>query len=403
MNYRRLLNKVLATFATIETTGDAPEAVIHLAETIAHNFRDEFGITGGRLYEYHDGFFELTHRFGQSIRGTLGIPVSADYPPIAAAVENGIVVMGPDDPSVDKKLEQRLGAKRFAAISVGDDDYLVSFDVSPESSREDILFSLNIIRYAINQKLRAGHYKAQFGEARLIQQSILPQRRPEFPGFDVFGKIVPVDDVGGDFYDFLQISDNVLGLAIADATGHGLPAALVVRDIHMGLRMGVDRDLKMVRTLQKLNHIIHRSRLSTKFVSLFYGELESTGVFIYTNGGHNPPFHMSASETEWLRIGGPVLGPFPDASYGRGYIQMKPGDLLCLYSDGIVEAENRREQEFGAERLKRTVAKHRELSAQEICERVLARVEEWTTRQQDDRTIVIVKALAPMPPPAIPC
>ena len=88
----------------------------------------------------------------------------------------------------------------------------------------------------------------------------------------------------------------------------------------MGLRMGVDRDFKIVRTMQKLNAIIHRSRMTTKFVSLFYGELELGGTLIYTNAGHNPPFLLKGNRFELLQAGGTVLGPTPDASYRRGYV-----------------------------------------------------------------------------------
>jgi sigma-B regulation protein RsbU (phosphoserine phosphatase) len=161
----------------------------------------------------------------------------------------------------------------------------------------------------------------------------------------------------------------------------------------MGLRMGVDRDLKIVRTIQKLNSIIHRNKLTTKFVSLFYGELESVGTFIYTNAGHNPPFLLKGDEFLLLRSGGMVLGPTPDATYTRGYVEVQEGDILCLYTDGIVEANDGQFQEFGLERLQHLVKENRNSSAQEIVSIVLRAVEEWGPPAQDDRTIVIVKAV----------
>jgi len=198
--------------------------------------------------------------------------------------------------------------------------------------------------------------------------------------------------VSGDFYDFIPISDSILGLAIADGSGHGLPAALVVRDIYMGLRMATDRDFKIIRTMEKLNHIIHRGRLTTKFVSLFYGELETGGILIYSNAGHNAPFLLKRNHVELLKNGGPVLGPTPDAIYNRGFAKLDPGDLLCLYSDGIVEAHDRHDREFGLDRLQRVVKANRARSAQEIGQEVLARVAKWGRAGEDDRTVVIVKA-----------
>jgi sigma-B regulation protein RsbU (phosphoserine phosphatase) len=149
-----------------------------------------------------------------------------------------------------------------------------------------------------------------------------------------------------------------------------------------------------VRTLQKLNQIIHRSRLTTKFVSVFYGELELGGTFIYSNAGHNPPFILKdGNRFELLRNGGSVLGPTPDATFMRGYVQLNPGDVLCMYTDGIVEARDRKDREFGLERLQKLVKANRDLFAQEIARQIFARVDDWAPEAEDDRTVVIVKAV----------
>ncbi|MDQ6801327.1 MAG: PP2C family protein-serine/threonine phosphatase [Acidobacteriota bacterium] len=396
MDYKSLLTKVEKTLSQIESAGTRRLTIEQIGETIATNFRDELGITGGRIYEAAgDNTYALVGRFGVSREGELGISVSNDYKPLMLALENGVVVMDPNDPGVDRALEERLGTRRFAAIAAGDDNqHILGFDVSPELSREDILFSLNLVRYAMNQRLRAERYESLIVEAQRIQQSILPQRIPQYEGFDIWGKTVPAEIVSGDFYDFIPISDNILGIAIADGSGHGLPAALVVRDIYMGLRMATDRDFKIIRTLEKLNHIIHRSRLTTKFVSLFYGELETGGILIYSNAGHNPPFLLKRNNRcEQLAHGGPVLGPTPDATYTRGFAKLDPGDLLCLYSDGVVEAHDRHDREFGVDRLQRVVKQNRNLSAADIGREVLARVGRWGRKGEDDRTIVIVKAV----------
>jgi sigma-B regulation protein RsbU (phosphoserine phosphatase) len=398
MDYKRLLTKVEKTLAQIESAGTRRLTIEQIAETIATNFRDELGITGGRIYEdTGQDTYELVGRFGVSNEGPLGIIVSKTYKPLEMALENGVVVMNPNDPGVDPVLEQRLGAHRFAAIAAGDDNqHILGFDVSPELSREDILFSLNLVRYAINQRLRAERYESLIVEAQRIQQSILPQRVPQYAGFDIWGRTVPAEIVSGDFYDFIPVSDSILGIAIADGSGHGLPAALVVRDIYMGLRMATDRDFKIIRTLEKLNHIIHRSRLTTKFVSLFYGELETGGILIYSNAGHNPPFVLKGNnQYQHLVHGGPVLGPTPDATFTRGFAKLDQGDVLCLYSDGIVEAHDRHDQEFGLDRLQRTVKANRTRSAEEIGREVLARVARWGRKGEDDRTAVIVKAVQP--------
>ncbi|HYC60139.1 MAG TPA: PP2C family protein-serine/threonine phosphatase [Thermoanaerobaculia bacterium] len=397
MDYKRLLTQVERTLEQLDTDTSASRTatVSQIAETIATNFRVELGITGGRVYESREHTYELVSRFGESHDGAIGIEVPKDYKPIELVTENGIVVMDPTDPGFDPVLEEKLGAHRFCAISVGDEDYIIAFNVSSSHRREDILFSLNLIRYVINQRIRATWYESLIVEAQRIQQSILPSRIPQYAGYDIWGRTVPAEIVSGDFYDYIPVSDNILGLAIADGSGHGLPAALVVRDVYMGLRMATDRDFKIIRTLEKLNHIIHRGRLTTKFVSLFYGELETGGILIYCNAGHNPPFLLRKNgKTEFLRNGGPVLGPTPDATYMRGYVQLEAGDLLCLYTDGIIEAHDRQDREFGTDRLIRIVKATRARSAQEIGQEVLRRVAKWGREDEDDRTIVIVKAVA---------
>jgi len=397
MDYKRLLTQVERTLEQIESAETTRFTIEQIAETIATNFREQLGITGGRIYELSpdDNCYVVVGRFGKSTSdASLGITVAKDYKPVELVVENGIVVMDADDPGIDPVLEQRLGARRFAAIAAGDDNYIIAFDVAPELSREDINFSLNLIRYTINQRLRAERFESLIVEAQRIQASILPSRVPQYSGFDIWGRTVPAEIVSGDFYDFIPISDSILGLAIADGSGHGLPAALVVRDIYMGLRMATDRDFKIVRTMEKLNHIIHRSRMTTKFVSLFYGELETGGILIYSNAGHNYPFLLKGNRIELLKNGGPVLGPTPDATYTRGFAKLDPGDLLCLYSDGIVEAHDPQDREFGLDRLQRIVKQHRGRTAQEIGQEVLARVAKWGREGEDDRTVVIVKATA---------
>lgn len=393
MDYKSLLAQVQKTLASIETTDDLGTTVAQLAERVARDFR-ELGITGGRLYECRDYEYVLVHKFGDSGPAALGLAVPVDYTPIELTIENGAVVMDEDDPGIDPVFEAKVGATRFAAIAVGEEDWILSFNVPDDLAKEDILFSLNLVRYAINQKLKEEKYETILDEASSIQRSILPQRIPQYAGYEVFGKTVAAEVVNGDFYDYLPISDKILGLAIADASGHGLTAALVVRDIYVGLRMGMGRDFKMVRTIEKLNQILHRSRLTTKFISLFYGELEENGTFIYTNAGHNPPFVLKDEGVEFLRHGGRILGPTPDATYSRGYIALEPGDILCLYTDGIVEARNEDEEEYGLNRLIHLVREAGPGSAQEIVNTVIAAATEWSAGEsQDDRTVVIVKAI----------
>jgi sigma-B regulation protein RsbU (phosphoserine phosphatase) len=318
-------------------------------------------------------------------------------------LESGVVYMRPDDPGVDRAFEEQVGARQFAAIEVGEEQYILAFDVDAQTHRDDVLFSLSILRHALNQKIRQERLAGVFNEARKIQASILPRRDPEYHDFEIHGRTRQMESMGGDFYDYIPLSDTSIGLGIADVSGHGLPAALQVRDIYMGLRMGLARDLKIVRTLERLNDIIHRSTLTSRFVSMFYGELDASGLFIYVNAGHPPPFLLEADgAVTYLVEGGPVLGPLPEASYERGMVRLSPGDVLVFYTDGIVEspgpqaeggASVEEPEEFGLARLVEVARRHQGEAARGIVEAVFAAVEEWSGGRAaaDDRTVMVVR------------
>jgi serine phosphatase RsbU (regulator of sigma subunit) len=399
VDYRQLMKKVEQVVREIEASDETGATVHTLASAIVVRFRDELGIYGGRLYRRSGDEYELIATFPES-RALEGFRVPVDYAPIDIAVAEGIVYMTADDPRLDAEIEAKLGVEGFSAIVVGDEEFLLAFNIAPGIHKDDVLFSLGVLRHSINQKLRQERMAEVFDQARKIQASILPRRMPTYGAFEFYGRAQPMEAVGGDFYDLIPITDKILGLAIADVSGHGLPAALQVRDIYMGLRMGLARDMKIVRTVERLNQIIHRSTLTSRFVSVFYGELELSGIFIYVNAGHPPPFHLSAAgDVRFLEEGGAVLGPVADATYERGFVRMQPGDLMVLYTDGMIEAipagaeEGDPEAEYGVDRMIALARELRERPAKEIVEALLADVEAYCgdAPAQDDRTVLVVR------------
>jgi sigma-B regulation protein RsbU (phosphoserine phosphatase) len=397
---KSLFRKVERAIQTIEKSVDVASTVTSAAGAVIEIFREDLGVRGGRLYERRDDFYEITHTFGEVKPVPPGLSVPADYPPIENVIDNGVVVLDLNAPGVDRAFEEKIGADRFAAIAVGDDKFILSFSVDPGANDEDLLVSLGILRHAVDQKIRQERMETLLQEARQIQTSILPKRLPRFGTFDIAGRSDPAEIVGGDFYDIIPVSEQIVGIAIADASGHGLPAALQVRDIYTGLRMGVARDFKIVRTVERLNRIIHESRLTSKFVSLFYGELELSGNFIYVNAGHNPPVLVREREVVLLRQTGMVLGPSRDAAYSRGFVTLEIGDVLVLYTDGIVEATDATDEEFGIDRLKRVIADVRGETAETILAAILRQVGKFTRGAvaQDDRTVLVIRrAHAPLP------
>ena len=404
MPYRQLFRIVERKLSALPTFGIPLQAVRASAELILREVSEPFSLLGARIYQRQGADYVLMDTLGEGKSVAAGFMVPASYPPIELTLENGVAVMGLNSPGVDREIEGRLGVERFAAVAVGEGQFIVSFSFLKGKKTEEIYQGLNILRHAISSKVREDQIIKLLAEARSIQESILPQKQPRFEGFDIHVASLPADVVGGDYYDYIWIDGSILGLAIADATGHGLPAALQVRDVYMGLRMGSTREYKIAQTIQKLNRLINREKLTSRFVSLFYGELEASGVVIYINAGHNPPMVFRRKKIEYLTEGGPVLGPLPDRRYNRGVVRLEPGNLLLLYTDGLIEATNGADEEFGLERVTACVRQHARDSAQAIVELLFQKVKKWRgdRPQEDDITVMVVKYLKAEPLPSGP-
>jgi phosphoserine phosphatase RsbU/P len=394
---KSLFRRVERTLGVIQQSEDILGTIRNVAGFMMANFRDELGIMGGRIYKLEGDAYELVQVFGSVTEQPVGTRVPRDYIGIQDTLDSGVVVQDRRAPGLDAELESRLGTgEQFAAISVADGDYLLSFDVAPgRGAVEDLQASLNIVRLAINQKLRQEKLASALEEARRIQSSILPKRTPHYGDFDIAGQSRPAEVVGGDFYDWIPITPEMFDLVIADASGHGLAAALQVRDIYVGLRMGLSRDFKVSRTVERLAQIINRSKLVSKFVSLFIVELETTGNLLYVNAGHVFPFILHADDgVEFLREGGMVIGPVPDSRYARGFAHMGAGDVLVMYTDGITECRRpQTDEEFGINRLQQVVRRNAAHSAAEIVRAVFDAVHKFSVLEtpEDDQTLVVVR------------
>ncbi|HEY2796642.1 MAG TPA: PP2C family protein-serine/threonine phosphatase [Thermoanaerobaculia bacterium] len=388
-----LFRQVEKAIEAIERTKDASATITQTASTVIEQFSEVLGVRGGRLYQRRDGGYELIRTFGGVPSVSPGLFIPDEYPPVVKVIDEGVTVMDLEAPGVDPELERRLGAERFAAIAVGEDEYILSFSVDPTAPEDDLLASLGILRLAVDQKLREGRYISALQEARRIQMSLLPKRALRRGSLELAGFTTPAELVGGDYFDFIPVSDRILGLAIADASGHGLPAALQVRDVYTGLRMAVERDFKIVRTVERLNRIIHESRVTTRFVSLFYGEVEDDGSLMYVNAGHPHPLHFHGNSVTPLIQTGLVLGPTANATYTRGYRRLEPGDALLMYTDGMVEAHDENDVEFGIGRLTRAFLSLRDLPCDEIARALIHRVTEYAGggEPEDDRTVAVLK------------
>ncbi len=406
IDYRQLMADVERVVDSLEASDESAPTVQRLANALTRSFARELGLTGGRLYLKQADSYRLWATFGDAKPVEKGLRVSSDYRPVELTIAAGTLYMNEEDPSLDRDFEDRIGSNCFAVIVLSNREYLLAFDVAKDHEPDQVLFALALLRHSIDQKIEQQQVQDVLREARRIQSAIMPSEKPTFEGYDLFARTIPLETVGGDFFDSIPISDKVLGLAIADVSGHGLPAALQVRDIYMGLRMGLSRDFKIVRTVERLNQIINLSRSTSRFVSMFYGELETGGALIYVNAGHPPPVLIRANgDRRLLDEGGMVLGPLPKATYRRGFVQLEPGDLLMAYTDGVVETAPARvessavgsggeyQDEYGLERLIASSRRLQHESAETIVKRLFEELAEFSGQQPaaDDRTIAAVK------------
>jgi sigma-B regulation protein RsbU (phosphoserine phosphatase) len=248
----------------------------------------------------------------------------------------------------------------------------------------------------LDAALAARNLERELEIARGIQASFLPKESPGIPHFDLAGLNIPYREVGGDYYDFIPIVDNQLGLAIGDVSGKGVAAALLMAAFRASLLAEIRNHYAIRRILQKVNRLLFESTESGKFVTAFYGVLDvKNRVFTFSNAGHNPPLVLRASgEVEWLTEGGLALGVLPDATYEERPIALTKGDVLVLYTDGVTEASNEDHEEFGIERLEALVRAHRALPAGELLEAIREAVVTFTgDRHLDDDLTLIVGRL----------
>ncbi len=228
-----------------------------------------------------------------------------------------------------------------------------------------------------------------------IQRLILPKGSPDVPGYQLVGWNRPARQVGGDYYDLLALPDGRVEVVVGDVSGKGMPAALMVSTLHSALRLLLDQAGFGASLLERLNRHILESSASNKFITMLIAELEPwSGVLRYLNAGHNPGLLLHANgKVEELSAGGLPLGLLPNSRYQPREVSMEPGDLLCLYSDGITEAEAVDDEEFGMDRLTEILRRHEGRSLQAVLDEIQEAVSRFAVGkpQYDDQTVVLLR------------
>jgi phosphoserine phosphatase RsbU/P len=232
-------------------------------------------------------------------------------------------------------------------------------------------------------------------EARRIQRKLMPSALPHIDGFELAASWQPAGRVGGDCYDAIPLGGSRIAITIADVVGKGLPAALLMSGLQTAVRAFASDVLPTDDLCSRLNRIIGSQIAEGRFISFFCCLLDpAIGILSYTNAGHYPAVLVRRDgAVERLATGGPVLGAIPGASFGRGVVDLAAGDRLVLYTDGITEARNADDDEFGEERLVEEIVAERACSAPALTSRIVDSVSSFTGGLfQDDATLVVLAA-----------
>ncbi len=230
--------------------------------------------------------------------------------------------------------------------------------------------------------------------ARVIQTGFFPDVKPGIENIDIAGTSIPATYVGGDYYDYIKLSDNKWGIAIADVTGKGVPAAMLMSNLRAQMRSLSGQNECVRDVVNAVNSSLLNETGEDTYITLFYGCLEDR-EFTYTNAGHNPPlvYDIKTDSFQELTDGGPLLGFIDNPGYKEGRISLKPDKVMVLYTDGITEAENIDQDQFGELRLKKIIRNHHSESADEIMNKIILEVNQFRGKaaQSDDETLVILK------------
>ena len=284
------------------------------------------------------------------------------------------------------------GAFDFATKPIDLDDLSVTIEKAIEQ--------IQYIKTMQKEHNELTSIKGDLAVAREIQQAILPRIFPPFPeetaSMDIAASMNAAKDVGGDFYDFFRIDSDHIGFTIADVSGKGVPAAIFMAVARTLLRATGIRAVSPAECMTYANALLSQEAVNNMFVTVFYGIYNiRTGEVTYANAGHNPPYLVRADgSVEMLPLSKDIVaGAFDDFQYSQESLQLEPGDTLLLYTDGVTEAINTEDKEYGEGRLEKQLAQCSNLSCQEIIDKVKEDVKAFAgeAEQSDDITLFALK------------
>lgn len=343
----------------------------------------------GALYGVDNGGYQLTRAIG----GDAAATIPDDHP-----IEAGLVLPGAQH-LLATPIE--VDGQRRGLLVVADKESRTGVGAFGDKDERTLALFANQAALALEtarlhrDALEKERLEREMELASRIQQEILPDQLPEPQGWELCGWSRPARQVGGDYYDAFGIEDGKTMLVLGDVTGKGMPAALLVSTLHSALRLLSDRGLELGALLARLNLHVCESSASNKFITCFLGELEpAIGRVTWANAGHNPPLVIRASgEAEELPASGIPIGLLPVGAWTASELVLGPGDMLCVYSDGITEAATVDEEEYGPRRLTDLLRRMRSEPLAAIKAALIDEVAQFVGDQPpaDDQTVLLVR------------
>lgn len=330
---------------------------------------------------------------------------------IGRVAQTGEAIISPDVSQDDRyfKARDRTRSEMVAPI-ISNDKVIGAFDLESDELNaydEDDLSVLQLLTSQVaiiiekvqlhEQAVEKKRIEAQLEIARQVQLELLPDRDPEFENFDISAYVFPTEEVSGDYYDWVKMFDDQIGIVVADAVGKGIPAALLMSFLRASLRAGIQVGYAPHIAMSKVSNLLWDSVEDHQFITAIYGILDGTNrTFVFSNAGHNPPMLIKPDgEYRYVEYGDTPLGMFYEARYHQHFIRFEQGQVMVIYTDGITEAANEAGEEYGNDRFAASVLACIDRPAKQMIDHIRKDVADFTERKflDDDGTLFIVKAL----------
>jgi phosphoserine phosphatase RsbU/P len=386
-----------------------PDTLFASILTVARN---ELHVERGTLYFVDEQKQEIWTKIAGELSSEIRLPIGKVLAGTVAATGEPLILHDVyDDPRFDRSLDQKTGYRTRSMLCVPiknrgqrvvgvlqllnkmngvfgprDLEFLSGISDHMAIAMENATLHMELLeKQRMEQELALG---------REIQSRLLPSAPVDVRGVALGALSLPCYEVGGDYFDFIELPDGDLGLAIGDVSGKGVSAALIMSSVQAALRVAAPIEDDLARLVARLNALIFRSASGRKYATFFFARYTpSTGILRYVNAGHNPPYIATAEGLTEIGSTGRPIGLLPESSYTEGTIELPPGSTLFLYTDGLNEAANPHEEEFGNDRLRALFLAQRDVPLTEIPSRILEAVTsfEQGADATDDKTIVVMR------------